>query len=94
MYIPPDTGRRFIHPVQGVRLYICSCSRTDIPHLHPKNVELDAFIGERLIAKGLAGCTDTLFKTAVKPQSVVTVTIQYISQEQYSSSNINRLPAS
>jgi hypothetical protein len=33
-------------------------SRTNIPHLHPKNIELNAFIRERLVAKGLAGCTD------------------------------------
>jgi hypothetical protein len=34
--------------------------------LHPKNIELNAFIRERLVAKGLAGCTNTLFKTAVR----------------------------
>lgn len=73
---------RFIHPVQGARLYRCGCSGTDIPHLHSKDVEFDTFIGERFVAKGLAGGTDTLFEAVVKPQSVVTITIPYISQEQ------------
>jgi hypothetical protein len=74
-YILTDTCGPFIHPVQGARLHINGYSSTDIPHLHPKYIKLDTFIGERLISKCLAGCTNTLFKTTIKPQSVVTVTI-------------------
>lgn len=36
-------------------------SSTNIPHLYADDIELDAFIGERLVPECLARCTDAFF---------------------------------
>jgi hypothetical protein len=90
LYPPPDASRPFIHPVQRDQaVHTHARSRTHIPHLDAEDIKLDAFVRKRLIAEGLAGCTDTLLETAVNPQSVVSITISYISQAQDPSNEDN-----
>ena len=58
-------------------------SRTNVPHLDPEYIKLNAFIGKRLIAERLTRCTDSLFEAVVNPQSVVTVTAKGISLQYH-----------
>jgi hypothetical protein len=42
-------------------------SRPDIPHLHTEDVELDPFVGQRLVPERLTRSTDAFFQARVYP---------------------------
>jgi hypothetical protein len=47
--------------------------RTNIPNLDAEDIELDALIGERLVAESLAGFADAFFEAGVHPEAVAAV---------------------
>ena len=53
--------------------WLSADSRTNIPHLHTKDIKLDTFVGKRLVPECLARGTDAFFEAGVDPETVVAV---------------------
>lgn len=57
----------------GVSTESYSCP--NVPNFDAENIELGAFVGERLVAEGLACVADALFEARVEPETIAAVTV-------------------